>query len=560
MTSVDSQVRGKRQTLRAQIMALVGASIATVSIALLITFDRRVSVAFDEELGKRASAVTLGLANALAYETFTLEKDSLEGSASATLRDVPDVVYVVFRTPKGEVLAQASSDTNSTASSTAGSAATSPPPSFSREFKARRFTWRGVPVLDLTAPIVFAARTGAGDGALFDPSLSGSSGATDAAEPLPRSVGHVEVGFRLDRQAALVTAMNLTALGVGLAAFLGALVAASYFTRRLTTPIERLSAAAVGIARGDLRQRVEVEGSDEIADLAHSFASMANSLQLMLSDLREASSELDREAADILETSSQQTAIVAQQSMALGEASSVVSSIARTARAATSQADAVIEVAQTSEELSQDGQRVVTEAVAGMEKLGDQVRAMALTIADLSDRTVQIGSIMTTLKDLAEQSTLLALNASIEASRAGEHGRGFSVVAQEMRTLADQSRLAAQEVRGLLFEVQKGTRAAVAAAEEGSKRAQAASALAQSAGRSIEGLTSVIFESSGAARQIATSSRQQTSGVEQMAGTITGLAASMNTAVEGTRRIEAVAGNLKQLSQRLTRLVSKYQG
>jgi methyl-accepting chemotaxis protein len=201
----------------------------------------------------------------------------------------------------------------------------------------------------------------------------------------------------------------------------------------------------------------------------------------------------------------------------------------------------------------------VAESVAGMEKLGEQVRAIAVAITELNERTLQIGDIITTVRDVAEQSNLLALNASIEAAKAGEHGRGFAVVAMEMRALAEQSKLAANQVRGLLGEVQKGTKAAVAATDEGSRRAQAAMALAQSAGSAILGLAEVIKESSAAARQIAGNTRQQTIGVEQIATAMSELSVAMADSVNGTRQIEQVAGNLSNLSKKFSELVGRYQ-
>jgi methyl-accepting chemotaxis protein len=194
-----------------------------------------------------------------------------------------------------------------------------------------------------------------------------------------------------------------------------------------------------------------------------------------------------------------------------------------------------------------------------MEKLAEQVKAIAHSITELSERTLQIGDIIATVKDLAEQSNLLALNASIEAAKAGEHGRGFAVVAMEMRNLAEQSKVAAGEVRAILSEVQKGTRTAVAATEEGSKRAISAIELARGAGGAITGLADVIRDSSLAARQIANNTRQQTIGVEQIVSAITELSAAMSDALEGTKRIEKVAGNLTTVSRHLTDLVRRYR-
>jgi methyl-accepting chemotaxis protein len=129
----------------------------------------------------------------------------------------------------------------------------------------------------------------------------------------------------------------------------------------------------------------------------------------------------------------------------------------------------------------------------------------------------------------------------------------------EMRALAEQSKVAAIQVRALLGEVQKGTKAAVAATDEGSRRAQAAMALAQSAGSAILGLAEVIKESSAAARQIAGNTRQQTIGVEQIATAMSELSVAMADSVNGTRQFEQGAGNLSNLSKKFSELVGRYQ-
>ena len=135
---------------------------------------------------------------------------------------------------------------------------------------------------------------------------------------------------------------------------------------------------------------------------------------------------------------------------------------------------------------------------------------------------------------------------------------GFAVVALEMRNLAEQSKLAAGQVKAILSEVQKGTRQAVSATEEGSKRALSTISLAEGAGRSIQGLTEVLKESSLAARQIAGNTRQQTIGVEQIVSAMNQLSNSMNESLVGTRSIEKVASSLTLLSKRLSELTSRY--
>jgi methyl-accepting chemotaxis protein len=330
--------------------------------------------------------------------------------------------------------------------------------------------------------------------------------------------------------------------------------------RAIALPVERLRDAAAAVATGDLTRRVAIPDSgDEVGDLAASFLAMTEGLQQTLADLRDASGKLEQGAQDILGSATRQAAMASQQAAAINETSTTASEIAQTSKQATEHADSVIQMTQRSDDLSHEGLQVVEESVKAAAALGDQVKRIAATMTDLSERTLQVGEIIATVKDLAEQSNLLALNASIEASKAGEHGRGFAVVAMEMRNLAEQSKGAAGQIRGILSEIQKGARDAAEATHEGAKRATSATGLARSAGEAIEGLAMVIRESALAARQIANNTRQQTIGVEQIVSAISELSQAINESANGTLSIEAGTATLSDISKRLSAAVQRYE-
>jgi methyl-accepting chemotaxis protein len=530
-----------RLSLRTKVLVIMGLTATLVAAILIVVFTIQMRGALGDELATRARVVSIQLASNLVSATVANEQVRLQQAADATLRDVPEVAYVLVRDAKGEVLALSAKKDFTRAFELL--------PPDSMEAVDRRLSITGRAVLEVSAPILLGRRGGVDAADMPSSVPAGSQG----------RVGTVQVGLELESLATSVETVVWRAVGMGLGALLLCLIAAGLLSRLVTVPLERLSLAAAGIAAGDLRQQIDARGNDEIGELARSFAKMAQTLTHLVADLRSAAADIEREATSVLTTSTQQSAMAHQQASAISETSTTVAEIAQTAKQATSYADSVISGTERSEALSTEGQKVVTESVAGMEKLGEQVRAIAVAITELNERTLQIGDIITTVRDVAEQSNLLALNASIEAAKAGEHGRGFAVVAMEMRALAEQSKVAAIQVRGLLSEVQKGTKAAVAASEEGSRRAQAAMALAQTAGSAILGLAEVIRESSAAARQIAGNTRQQTIGVEQIATAMSELSVAMSDSVNGTRQIEQVAGNLSNLSKRFSELVGRYQ-
>ena len=533
MSEVASQNRSTvgpwaRLGLRWKIVGLIGASMLLLAVLLVALFAQQARAIVVGELRDRAHAMAQGLAKNLAYATSAGDTIALQLAADGTVRDTPDVAYVFFRDAAGPTLAHARQ------SALRERDPDSLPKLASDGARERALDVAGMTVLDVSEPIL------------------GAEGA--------KVLGTAQVGMRVDRLTAQIGAVVARAALLAAAVLAGCMLGGYLLARMLSVPLERLTAAAAGVAGGDLRQEVRAaHGADEIAGLGRSFQTMAESLRGMLRELSGVAARVDGEGREILGSAAKQSAMASQQAAAINETSTTVAEIAQTAKLATDQADRVIAVAQRSEELSQDGRKVVEDAVGAIVSLGEQVRAIAKAMNDLTRRAQLIGDIVATVKELAEQSNLLALNAAIEASRAGEHGRGFSVVAMEMGKLAEQSRAAASQVRSMLADVEKGTREAAGATDEGNKRAQAAIELAHGAGRNIEGLAEAIRESSQAARQIAVNTRQQTAGVEQIVSAVEQLSTAMADSVEGTRVIERGASNLNALSQQLLETVKRYR-
>jgi methyl-accepting chemotaxis protein len=349
------------------------------------------------------------------------------------------------------------------------------------------------------------------------------------------------------------------ALAAATVVLVGVAAIAFWLAHRLTSRLDRLTAAAAGMASGDLRQEVSASGEDEIGALTGSFRSMAVGFHGMVSGLGVAARRLRSEGEEIVGTVSRQASMSAQMSAAITETSATVTEIAQTSQAATEHADRVIAVAQRSEELSVQGRGKVEQVVSSMVGLNDQVETTAAVMKQLSQHAQQIGDVVATVKELAEQSNLLALNAAIEASRAGEHGRGFSVVALEMRNLAEQSKAAAGRVRTMLGEVLRCTEEAVQASAQGQDLARVSIQLAMSAGEAIEGLAEVIRESSLAAKQIAANTRQQTIGVQQIVTAIEEVSSAMSETVVGARQMERGTSSLSELASSLLESVQRYQ-
>jgi methyl-accepting chemotaxis protein len=222
-------------------------------------------------------------------------------------------------------------------------------------------------------------------------------------------------------------------------------------------------------------------------------------------------------------------------------------------------AEEVLQVAQRADELSAEGQLVLERTVETIRSLADEVGRLSTAIAESARRSRHIGEIVGGLKDLAENTNLLAINASIEAVKAGDEGRGFAVVAAEMGNLAELSLSSANEVRGILQEIEQGTRTAMQVAEQGTQQARGAMDLAAEAGQAIAGLTSALRDSSVAARQIANNTRQQGIGVEQIVAALGEMSSAARDAVEGTLAVERATASLADLSKRLDTTVARFR-
>ena len=312
-------------------------------------------------------------------------------------------------------------------------------------------------------------------------------------------------------------------------------------------------------ATGALDRKLEFDRGDEVGTLAKAFNQMVESLRSMVRQMQEATANLTSTGSQILAATSQQSASATEQAASVSEATATIEEIRQTAEQAAERAQEMIGMADRSEQVSQTGAQAVSQSVQGINEVRTRVDSIATNILTLSERTQQIGDIIATVTELAERSNLLAVNASIEAAKAGEHGRGFAVVAREVHSLADQSKIATKQIRTILGEIQKATNDAVMVTEEGTKRAEVAVKRAEQAGSNIQELAQAIQVTAQAARQIATSSRQQSVGIDQIVLAFKHINQATAESVAGARQTETSAAAIKELSDRMRSIVVSYR-
>jgi methyl-accepting chemotaxis protein len=314
------------------------------------------------------------------------------------------------------------------------------------------------------------------------------------------------------------------------------------------------------VAAGDLSARLTLNGSnDALTILGRNLNEMVESLGEMTAQIHQATANITAAAAEILAATTQQAAGANEQSAAISQTSTTIDEVKNIVDQAFAKAQAVAQQAQRTSDISQSGRQAVIKTVEGMNQIKDKVEEIAGGILALSEQTQQIGEITATVNDIASQSNLLALNASVEAARAGDYGKGFAVVAVEVRNLAEQSKQATAQVKAILTEIQRATNAAVMATEEGTKGVDAGMDLTGQAGETIQQLATSIAESANAAQQIVVSAQQQTSGIEQIALAMNSINQATVQNVASIRQAERAAQDLSSMAQQMEALVARYK-
>ncbi|WP_164839316.1 methyl-accepting chemotaxis protein [Sinorhizobium meliloti] len=342
--------------------------------------------------------------------------------------------------------------------------------------------------------------------------------------------------------------------------------------RRLARRTQALAVLAEKVSAGDLAQKASVEGSDELAVLGDSFNAMTarlagmidnergsrERLEKLLATISETAQHLSSSAAEILAGTTQQVEGMREQSSAVAQTVTSVDEVLQTSEQAAQRAQHVAASYDNAVKISNEGRRALDDTVQVMNAVSARTETIAADILSLAENSLEIGEIVSVVAEIADQTNLLALNAAIEASRAGEHGRGFNVVASEIRTLADQSKSATTRVRRILMEIQKSTNSAVIGAEDGSKSVSRALETVSEAGETIRQLEAIVADSARSVAQIAASAGQQRAGMKQIHEAMHYIEQTSSQNLSAIRQAEEAAKDLNELGSRLKEMLTDH--
>jgi methyl-accepting chemotaxis protein len=343
-------------------------------------------------------------------------------------------------------------------------------------------------------------------------------------------------------------------VGFALAAFMGIAT-----HRSITRPLGEFQQFVTSVGEGDLTQKSAREGVDELGKLAHGLNQMVTRLRVMATETRAAAENLNSATMEILASAREQSAVTGEQVAAYQETNATMQQVSQSCLQIAERAKQVTATGEAVHIANTSGLEAVQKATQTVEAIREQAEAVAQNIVSFSEKTQLVGDILATVNDIAEQSHLLALNAAIEAAAAGEHGRSFSVVAGEIKNLADQSKAATVQVKTILGDIQRSINTSVMLTEEAVKRVDLGKQQADVAAVAIRNLTANIDLSVQASQQIVAGTNQQQIGFENVMRALKDMSRASEQAATSTRQTEKAAANLTDLGMQLRTATERYR-
>ncbi|MEZ0197796.1 methyl-accepting chemotaxis protein, partial [Pseudomonas qingdaonensis] len=311
------------------------------------------------------------------------------------------------------------------------------------------------------------------------------------------------------RDAAAAQAKTLLAVATVLALAFG-LLAAWAITRQIIIPLRQTLRAAERVASGDLTQSLQVQRRDELGQLQASMHRMTQGLRELIGGIGDGVTQIASAAEQLSAVTEQTSAGVNNQKVETDQVATAMNQMTATVHEVARNAEQASEAALMADQQAREGDRVVGQAVAQIERLASEVVNSSEAMNLLKTESDKIGSVLDVIKSVAQQTNLLALNAAIEAARAGEAGRGFAVVADEVRSLAQRTQQSTEEIEELIAGLQSGTQRVASVMDNSRQLTDSSVELTRRAGSSLETITRTVSSIQAMNQQIATAAEEQT--------------------------------------------------
>jgi methyl-accepting chemotaxis protein len=365
--------------------------------------------------------------------------------------------------------------------------------------------------------------------------------------------------LQIDRRNEESAQARTLQVSAALLALLLGVLAAWVITRQITRPLQQTLDAVERIARGDLSETLVVTRRDELGVLQQGIQRMAVTLRQLIGGIRDGVTQIASAAEELSSVTEQTSAGVNSQKVETDQVATAMHEMTATVQEVARSAEQASQAATDADHEARAGDKVVAEAIVQIERLADEVRRSTDAMANLQAESNKIGSVMDVIKAVAEQTNLLALNAAIEAARAGEAGRGFAVVADEVRGLAQRTQKSTEEIEGLVAGLQNGTQQVAAVMLNSRALTDSSVELTRRAGTSLENITRTVSNIQAMNQQIATAAEQQSAVAEEISRSIVNVRDVSEQAATASEQTALSSAELARLGGHLQTLVSHFK-
>jgi methyl-accepting chemotaxis protein len=372
-------------------------------------------------------------------------------------------------------------------------------------------------------------------------------------------IGVLYVGIKKSEFFSVIDHVKYAVVGLTALILIISGIFSSLFVHRLFKPLNRVVDSLTGLSKGDLTVRCDIKTHDELGILGYEVNIVAENLRRTLEQVVQCSSQVATAATQLYSTSEHMATGAQQVAGQTGTVATAGEEMAMTSTEISNNCSTAAQGAQQANDRALAGAAVVEETVAVMNRIAEQVRTTAKTMEGLGARGDQIGEIVGTIEDIADQTNLLALNAAIEAARAGEQGRGFAVVADEVRALAERTTRATREIGEMIKAIQHETKNAVTAMERGVKEVESGTIEAAKSGEALQEILDQINNVVAQVNQIAVAAEEQTAITGEISSNIHQITQVVQGTASGAQESATAASQLAGLAEEMQRLVDQFK-